>query len=157
MRVLRGLLLFELGALAGTIAAAAFVKRAHPSRGDADSDELALVAVFDGIELASRARAFRGGSMLAWFGGIEMDLRDAEPAEEGARLSVHALFGGIEITTPPTWRVESSAKVLLGGIKVPEAVQDDPGAPVLALSGLALLGGIEVRAAGAPSGRAAEN
>jgi hypothetical protein len=51
--------------------AAAFVRHAVPSHGDEESDELALVAVFDGINLASRAKAFKGGSMLAWFGGIE--------------------------------------------------------------------------------------
>ena len=38
-------------------AAAAFIKRALPSRGDEESDELTLVAVFDGIDLKSRAKA----------------------------------------------------------------------------------------------------
>src|SRR5512132_1947249 len=65
MRLLRTLLIFKLGAWAGMASAAAFVKRAVPSRGDEDSDELSLVAVFDGIELKSRAKAFKGGSMLA--------------------------------------------------------------------------------------------
>ena len=143
MGLLRGLLIFKLGAFAGMMAAAAFVKRTLPSRGDEESDELALVAVFDGIELESRAKAFRGGSMLAWFGGIEVDLRNAELAA-GARLSTHALFGGIEIWTPPNWRIESQAKALLGGVETGGQAEDDPEAPVLTLSGLALLGGIEV-------------
>ena len=38
----------------------------------------ALVAVFDGVELESQATAFRGGSMLAWYGGVEADLREAD-------------------------------------------------------------------------------
>jgi hypothetical protein len=145
MSLLRRLVVFKLGAWVGMAAAAAFVKRAVPSRGDADSDELALVAIFDGIDFESRARAFKGGSMLAWFGGIEVDLRGAELAE-GARLSVHALFGGIEITTPPSWRIESNVKALVGGFDAPTAAQDedDPGAPVLTLEGTALFGGIEV-------------
>jgi hypothetical protein len=145
MSLLRGLLLVKLGAVAGLAAAAAFVKLAVPSRGDEESDELALVAVFDGIELESRARAFRGGSMLAWFGGIEVDLRSAELAP-GARLSVHALFGGIEITTPPHWRIESQVKALAGGIDAQTPAQDDQDAPVLRLDGVALVGGVEVRA-----------
>jgi len=93
MRVIRSLLVFKLGFWAGMATAAAFVKRAVPSGGDGDSDELALVAVFDGVDLKSRAKAFRGGSMLAWFGGIAVDLREAELAR-GARLRVHTLFGG---------------------------------------------------------------
>jgi hypothetical protein len=150
MRPLRGLLLFKLGVWAGLASAAAFVKGAVHSRGDADSDELSLVAVFDGIEIKSRAKAFGGGSMLAWFGGIAVDLRDAELAP-GAQLSVHAFFGGIAIKTPPDWRVESHVKALAGGVDAPTPSQDDQDAPVLALTGRALFGGVSVggRAAGA--------
>jgi hypothetical protein len=143
MRRLRGLLLFELGALTGLAAAGAFVKRAIPSRGDADSDELALVAVLDGTGLKSRSKAFRGGSILAWLGGIHVDLSDAELAPD-ARLTVHTLFGGVTIKTPPEWRIESNAKVVMGGVDVRSPAQDDPDAPVLTLDGLAVFGGIEV-------------
>jgi hypothetical protein len=121
------------------------VKRAVPSRGDEDSDELSLVAVFDGIDLKSRAKAFKGGSMLAWFGGIAVDLRDAELAP-GARLSLRTLFGGIAITTPPSWRVESNVKALAGGVDARTPAEDDPDAPGLILEGVALFGGIAVRA-----------
>jgi hypothetical protein len=145
MRLLRALLIFKLGAWAGMASAAAFVKRAVPSRGDEDSDELSLVAVFDGIELKSRAKAFKGGSMLAWFGGIEVDLSDAELAPE-ARLSVHTLFGGIAIKTPPNWRVESNAQALVGGVDTRTPAQEDPDAPVLTLVGTAVFGGIAVDA-----------
>jgi len=138
----RRLLLFKLGALVGMILAAAFFKRIVRSRGDEESDELALVAILDGIELESRAKAFRGGSMLAWFGGIEADLSEAELAPD-ARLSVHALFGGIEVRTPPNWRVESGVKAIMGGIDA-RGAEDDPAAPVLTLDGMALFGGIEV-------------
>jgi hypothetical protein len=145
MRALRGLLLFKLGAWAGMMGAAAFVRRAVPSRGDEESDELGLVAVFNGIELKSRARAFTGGSMLAWFGGIAVDLREVELAP-GARLSLKTLFGGIAIKTPPSWRVESELKALAGGIDTRTPSQDDPAAPVLTLTGTALFGGIAVGA-----------
>jgi hypothetical protein len=145
MRLLRALLIFKLGAWAGMASAAAFVKRAVPSRGDEDSDELSLVAVFDGIELKSRAKAFKGGSMLAWFGGIDVDLSDAELAPE-ARLSVHTLYGGIAIKTPPNWRVESNAQALFGGVDTRTPADEDPDAPVLTLVGMALFGGIAVSA-----------
>ena len=100
MRPLRGVLLFKLGAWAGMMAASAFVRRAVPSQGDEESDDLRLVAVFNGITLESRAKAFTGGSMLAWYGGIDVDLREVELAP-GARLALHTLFGGIAIKTPP--------------------------------------------------------
>jgi len=145
MRTIRSLLIFKLGVWAGVMAAAAFAKRALPSQGDEDSDEVALVAIFDGVVLTSRAKAFRGGSMLAWFGGIEVDLRDAELAPD-ARLSVRTLFGGIDIKTPPTWRVESNVKALAGGVDAPTPREDADDEPVLALEGMALFGGIAVGA-----------
>jgi hypothetical protein len=151
MGFVRRLLLFKLGLFAGMMVAAAFFKRVVRSRGDEESDELALVAILDGIELESRARAFRGGSMLAWFGGIDVDLSGAELGD-GARLTVNALFGGIDVTTPPGWRIESEARAFAGGIDTPGAPAD-PGAPVLTLDGMAVFGGIDVhiaRAAAAP-------
>src|SRR5262249_56503592 len=110
------------------------------SRGGEESDELDLVAIMNGIEVKSRATAFRGGSMLAWFGGIAVDLKDAELAPD-ARLDVRTLFGGIAIRTPPTWRVESTVKALAGGVDVRPPLQDSPDAPTLRLDGIALFGG----------------
>jgi hypothetical protein len=143
MRSVRALLIFTLGAWAGLATAATFVRRGVPSLGDEESDELSLVAVFDGVELKSRAKAFRGGSMFAWFGGIAVDLREAELAP-GARVSAHTIFGGIALKTPPTWRVESNVKALAGGIDARSPAEDNPDAPVLTLEGMALFGGIAV-------------
>jgi hypothetical protein len=134
-----------LGFAAGMAAAAAVVKRVVPSRGDADSDELALVAVFDGVELRSRASAFRGGTMLSWFGGIAVDLREATLAP-GAHLDVHALWGGIAIRIPEGWRIESNVKAIMGGIDTRAIGADDPGAPTLTLDGLVVFGGVAVGA-----------
>ena len=74
-------------------------------------------AVFDGVELRSEAKAFRGGSMLAWYGGIEADLREAQLAPD-ARLSVTALFGGIALRVPPEWRIEKDIRAVAGGFDV---------------------------------------
>ncbi len=145
MRLLRALLLVKLGAWVGIAVAAAIAKRAMPSRGDEESDELALVAIFDGIDLKSRAAAFRGGSMFSWFGGIAVDLREATLAPP-AKLAVTTLCGGIAIRVPPGWRIESTARAVWGGVsdEVPEP--DDPNAPTLVVNGLALFGGIAIGA-----------
>ena len=145
MHAVRALGLVVLGAVAGASAAAAVVKRAIPSRGDEESDEVALVAVFDGVELKSHAKAFRGGSVLAWFGGVAFDLREATLAPE-AHLSVHSLFGGVAIRVPPGWRLESSMHALAGGVDVQRAEPESPDAPTLTLDGFALFGGVAVGA-----------
>ena len=145
MRLLRAIFLFKLGFWVGMVVSAQLVKRAFPSRGDAESDELRLVSIQDGIELESRSQAFRGGSMLAWLGGIAVDLRGAELAPD-ARLEVGSLFGGIAIRVPPEWNVVSEVRSLGGGVSVsaPETTSDD--APTLTLTGFTAFGGVAVGA-----------
>jgi hypothetical protein len=145
VRLIRALFLFKLGFWAGTIASALLMKRMFPSRGDAESDEVGLVAILDGIELKSRAKAFRGGSMFSWLGGIAVDLREAQLAPD-AHIDVHSLFGGIAIRVPTGWRVESSVASIGGGVAigVPEPESDD--APTLRLDGFTAFGGVAVGA-----------
>lgn len=143
MRLVRAILLFKAGAYAGMVTAAAVMKRALPSRGDEESDELALVAIFDGAKLKSRARAFRGGSLLAWFGGVAVDLREAELAPD-AHLNVTAILGGVAVRIPEGWRVESRVKAIAGGVDVKHSASEDADARTLTLDGFAFLGGIAV-------------
>ena len=143
MRVAGRIVIFVVGLFAGFMAAAAVVKRAVPSRGGAESDEVALMAVFDGAKLHSEAKAFRGGSMVAWFGGVDADLRAAELAS-GARLTVGALFGGIQLIVPESWRIETSIKAVAGGYDVGGEDPPDPDAPLLVVDGYALCGGVAV-------------
>jgi Cell wall-active antibiotics response 4TMS YvqF len=146
VRLLRGIGLAFIGFWAGLMVAAATMKRVLRSRGDAESDEVALVAILDGIDLESRASAFRGGSMLAWFGGISVDLRAATLSPDGAHLDLHALNGGIAIKVPEGWRVRSSMRAVFGGVdtRVPEP--DAANAPTLTLDGFAAFGGVAVTA-----------
>jgi hypothetical protein len=145
VRLLRALLLFKLGFWAGSVASALLLKRMYPSRGDAESDEVALVAILDGIELKSRAQSFRGGSMFTWLGGIAVDLRDAQLAPD-AHLDVGSLFGGIAIRVPPEWRVEARVKAFGGGVAVKAPEADSGDAPTLTIDGFSAFGGIAVGA-----------
>jgi hypothetical protein len=140
---MRRLGLFLFGFYAGLIAAAALVRRALPSRGDEESDEVALMAILNGVELKSRAQSFRGGSMLAWFGGVAVDLREAQLAPE-AHLSVSAIFGGIAIRVPPGWRVESNVRAFAGGVEISVPEPEDPNAPTLEIEGMAGFGGVAI-------------
>lgn len=145
MRLLRGLLLFKLGFLSGLAASGLLLQRVFPSRGDAESDEIALVAALNGVELKSRAQAFRGGTMLAWLGGIAVDLRDAQLAPD-ARLDVRSAFGGIAIRVPVGWRIESNVTSLGGGVAIGVPEPEEADASTLRIDGLTLFGGVAVGA-----------
>ena len=150
MRLLRAFLIFELGAWVGAATSAALAKRVLPSRGDEESDEVALMAIFSGIDLKSRAQAFRGGSMFAWFGGVAVDLTEAKLAPD-ARLTIGALIGGVDVKVPANWRIVSTGRAIVGGVSddVPEPV--DAEAPTLVVDSTAALGGVSIRAAAAES------
>lgn len=142
-RLLRSVLLLAAGAIAGFAGAAAMLRAALPSRGDAGSDELDLVAIFDGIELASRSTAFRGGAILAWFGGVALDLRAATVAP-GARMDVRAVFGGVAIRVPTSRRVEADGTGFAGGLDVSAAEPTETDAPSVAIRAVTFMGGVSV-------------
>jgi len=145
MRLFRSLGLIAAGVLAGFAAATIVMRRVLLSRGDAESDEIALFAIFDGAKLQSRSQAFKGGSVLAWFGGVAVDLREAQLAP-GAHLSLHSVLGGIAVRVPTGWRVESKAQALGGGVEVNVPEPENPDAPTLTVDGFAAIGGIAIGA-----------
>jgi len=142
-RLIRTLFLLLVGTIAGFAGAAAVLRTTLTSRGDEESDEVALVAIFNGIELESRSASFRGGTALAWFGGISLDLRDATLAP-AAEIDVRAMFGGLAIRVPPTWRVDASGTAIAGGVDNSAAKPSGPDAPTLVVRAATAFGGISV-------------
>ena len=93
----------------------------------------------------SRIRAF------ACMGGIGLDLRDATLTGPVTDIWVFALMGGVEIIVPPDVRLESDGFAIMGGFEdqLKEPASHDPNAPVIRVHGLAIMGGVEARVAGA--------
>ncbi len=112
---------------------------------DEAADEIDLVAIFDGVEARSRAAAFRGGSVLTWYGGGDLDLREATLDPSGGRLRLRSIFGGMRVLLPPTWRVEVNSKGIFGGIgKDMEASEADPASPLLVIDAISAFGGAAI-------------
>ena len=123
---------------------AARAKRDAPALPDPADDEIDLAAVFESVDFHSTATAFRGGTVLTWFGGGNLDLRDAALDPMGARLDVRAIFGGGTILVPEEWDV--TTRVLgIGGVGDARTRAARPaGAPRLEIEGFALFGGFGV-------------
>ncbi|MDA0351240.1 MAG: hypothetical protein O3A10_03380 [Chloroflexi bacterium] len=128
-----------------SLAVALYMKVTHRSVGDEESDEVDLVTIFDGLDLASRATAFRGGSWIAMFGGGELDLRGVTLDPSGATLRVRAIMGGGDIQVPDDWNIELTSKAIMGGAAThrPRA-STDPYAPTLRIEARSLMGGFGV-------------
>jgi len=149
MRALRTILGLAFGLTLLTAIASALsaviLKRRLPSQGEEADDEIALVLIYTGRDFSSTATAFRGGSVLTWYGGGTIDLRGATLDPAGARLTVRAIFGGLRLLVPETWKVEQRGIAILGGISdTRDRDEILPDAPTLVLDGFALFGGIGI-------------
>jgi hypothetical protein len=124
--------------------------RSQAGRRPLDVDSVSAVVLFSGRELAPTSQTFTGGSLVAFFGGFELDLRGCRLAE-GAHLDVTTAFGGCEIRVPPGWRIDVRGPAIFGGVDNGARGQPlPPDAPILSLRVLALFGGVEVKVIPAP-------
>ena len=124
--------------------------RGPAADGDAQ-DAVDVTVLFAGRRIVSSSRDFRGGTATAIFGGIELDLTGARTSG-GAELEAVALFGGVEVTVPPGWRVLLDGPAIFGGHENSVPAPADPDAPTLRVRATAIFGGVEVaQGAAAPS------
>lgn len=153
VRILIGMVILDLLVILAT----EIFKRRMPSRGDEQSDEVALVTIRGGRELRSRATSFRGGSVLTVMGGTRLDLRGASPVPDGAHLRLRTYAGGTEVVVPDTWRVQMEGRAIVGGhdVGVPRPDRLPENAPRLSIEALTLAGGTAVSARAASQERAA--
>ena len=78
-------------------------------------------------------------------GGTDLDFRQAAIATETVSVRLLALMGGVDIVVPPGVRVEWGGIALMGGVAMPEPTKPPaPDAPVIRLSGLVCMGGVDV-------------
>ncbi|MEO8335349.1 MAG: DUF1707 domain-containing protein [bacterium] len=125
-----------------------------------DSGNMPLLAPPDmvpnrGVVIALMGGAERSGSWLvprelkvwAVLGGAEIDLREARFAPGVTEIDVTAFMGGVSITVPRGVRVETIGAGVMGGFasSAGDASALDPSQPVLRITGLAIMGGVEVK------------
>ncbi|OAV76712.1 DUF1707 domain-containing protein [Dietzia sp. 111N12-1] len=112
------------------------------------------LAIMGGVERAGAWTLPSVHTAFALMGGIEIDLRGASLQSHETTIRAFAIMGGIDIYVPDDVRVEVEGIGLMGGFGEesghwkpdPRPVrQAPPGAPVIRVAGLALMGGIGVR------------
>jgi len=108
------------------------------------SPHLNVFAVLGGGEYRIRAQDFRGGEVVAFMGGFDIDLREAEIEGTEAAINVSALMGGGVIRVPETWAVSMRVAAFMGGHSL-KAREGKPPTKTLIVKGMAIMGGVEVR------------
>ena len=153
MRLIRNLIgLVIFGAIASAVGAAIAKGRLVSSGTEAD-DEFDLVTIYDNLAFESHAPAFHRGSVLTWYGGGTVDLRDATLDPSGATLELRTLFGGLQLVVPPSWRIEQDVTAVFGGIGDVRGFEPDAAdGPVLRITGWCVFGGVGIVSEAAGSG-----
>jgi hypothetical protein len=82
---------------------------------------------------------------VAIMGGIELDLRFAHFTAPVTEIQILAVMGGVSVIVPPGVRVESNGFAIMGGFGNEVGEPASPNAPVVRLTGFALMGGVDVR------------
>ena len=109
-----------------------------------EDDTINSTVFWWGSQRKTRSRQFKGGSLTAIMGGIEVDLREADIVDR-AEIAIFALWGGVEVKVPPTWRVRVSGLPLLGGWDDKTSLPIQDGAPELIVHVTAIMGGAEIK------------
>jgi predicted membrane protein len=122
---------------------------APPTSGDPRTT-LEDSAIFSGVERRVTSQDFQGGRVTAIFGGVELDLSDANIQGDEAAMEINAIFGGIELRIPENWQVAFRGTPIFGGIsdktRAGRTVNvDDPSRKVLVLTGAVIFGGVEIK------------
>jgi uncharacterized protein DUF1707 len=104
-----------------------------------------LVAVLSGLDRRGRWRLGSDTLAVAFLGGIDLDLRDAEIEAAESQLTLYTLLGGADIKVPEGVDLEVGGFSLLGGKDVRGGTRPlGPGAPKLTIRAFTFLGGVSV-------------
>ena len=110
-------------------------------------DYLDSVNVFGGSHHKIFSKNFKGGDVIAIFGGCDINLTQADFVDT-ITLDVVALFGGCKIIVPPGWEVKSEVTAIFGGMddkRTVGPVSTEGTRKIVIIKGVALFGGVDIR------------
>ncbi|MDH6584959.1 hypothetical protein M2164_005266 [Streptomyces sp. SAI-208] len=103
------------------------------------------VAVMSGFQRRGRWTVPRRFNCFAFWGGGEIDLRDANFAASEVEINCVAIMGGMQVIVPPGVEVVVRGIGIMGGFdQREEGVPGEPGAPRVIVTGFAFWGGVGV-------------
>lgn len=103
----------------------------------------ALVALMGGVTRTGAWVVPTTLRVIAVMGGADLDLREAQFGAGVTEIEIFTLMGGVDILVPTGVRVETTGMGIMGGFSISGADADPgPDAPVLRISGVALMAGV---------------
>lgn len=109
------------------------------------NNDFSTTAIFSGVEMRNTSKDFKKASVLALFGGCDIDLKLADmTSDNAAEINVTVLFGGTEILVPKDWNVQINGTPLLGGIGN-DTYFSQSNEKTLVINAFVMFGGLDVQ------------
>lgn len=110
-----------------------------------DSERIDTVSIFGSAKKNILSKNFRGGDVVNFFGGTEINLMQAD-INGVVLLDVTCVFGGAKLIVPSHWKIQTDMVNIFGGIDDKRNLppSQDPN-KTLVLDGTVIFGGIEIK------------
>ncbi|MEV6051124.1 DUF1707 domain-containing protein [Streptomyces sp. NPDC052107] len=102
------------------------------------------VAIMSGFQRKGRWTVPRQFNCFAFWGGGEIDLREADFADREVVINCVAIMGGVQVIVPPGIEVVVRGTGVMGSFEHPRHEEPEPGAPRVIVGGLAFWGEVAV-------------
>ncbi|MDD5696336.1 MAG: DUF5668 domain-containing protein [Bacteroidales bacterium] len=108
-------------------------------------DMIDEISVFSGADKIIQSKSFRGGRIVAVFGGSNINLTQAEMQPGTHIMEMVCVFGGSTLIVPPDWNVKVEVFSIFGGFEDKRMIGQIDYSKTLLLKGIAMFGGGEVK------------
>jgi predicted membrane protein len=137
--------IFDLWPVALILAGLAILAHAFGFRPSAIStgSDSTILAILGVRKEVVTSRSYRGGRIIAFMGGCELDLRDADMENVPAELEIIAIWGGVEIKVPEGWEVTGNVLPIMGGADI--RTKAAPGGRKLIVNGVVIMAGVDIK------------
>ena len=111
-----------------------------------DGEFINSTSVLGGVKKVILSKNFKGGDIVCFLGGAEIDLTQAD-IQQTTVLEITQVFGGTKLIVPAHWNIRSEVTAIFGGIEdkrtvLTTAVDSNK---TLVLRGTTVFGGLEIK------------
>ena len=110
-----------------------------------NAEYIDVVSVFGGIKKNIQSKNFKGGEIVSFMGGSEINFMQAD-IQHPIELEVNNVFGGTKLIIPSNWDVKNEISAVFGGVDDKRSFNNSipDSNKVIRLKGSCVFGGIEV-------------
>lgn len=116
-----------------------------PARFGGQPGSSTVMAIMGGFERKGDWVVPKEMSCVALMGGGELDMREARFEEQTVKINIVAIMGGVCVTVPDDANLQVQGVGIMGGFDHTPRGGGEPGGPTIVISGVALMGGVEIK------------